>query len=96
MENDLEEDKYEALKRQLTIPEDHQLAIDTIRYWQLQVSQYPQLSKLAIDVMTILAAAADCKHTFSKLSELLDTWRQHMKPELLIALQSIRVGRLLG
>jgi hypothetical protein len=90
VEHDLKEDEYEAWKRQPTLLEDHQLAIDPIRYWQLQASQYPQLSKLAIDVMTIPAAAADCERTFSELSDLLGTRRLHIKPELLTALQSIK------
>jgi hypothetical protein len=90
VERDLKEDKYKAWKQQPTLPEDYQLEIDPIRYWQLQASQYPQLSKLTINVITILAAAADCERTFSKLSNLLGTRRLHIKPELLTALQSIK------
>jgi hypothetical protein len=96
VEHDLKEDEYEVWKRQPTLPEDHQLAIDPIRYWQLQASQYPQLSKLAIDVMTIPAAAADCERTFSELGDLLGTRRLHMKPELLAALQSIKSWKAIG
>ena len=90
MEHDLKEDEYEVWKQQPTLPEDHQLVIDPISYWQLQASQYPQLSKLAINVITILAAAVDCERTFSELSDLLGTWRLYIKPKLLTALQSIK------
>jgi hypothetical protein len=73
VEHDLKEDEYKVWKWQPTLLEDYQLAIDPIHYWQLQASQYPQLSKLAIDVITILAAAADCERTFSELGNLLGT-----------------------
>jgi hypothetical protein len=56
----------------------------------------PQRSKLAIDVMTIPAAAADCERTFSELSHLLGTQRLHMKPELLTALQNIKNWKAIG
>jgi hypothetical protein len=62
----------------------------------LQASQYLQLSKLAINVITILAAAADCKRTFSELGDLLGTQRLHIKPELLAALQSIKSWKAIG
>jgi hypothetical protein len=60
------------------------------RYWQLQASQYPQLSKLAIDIMTILAAVVDFERTFSELSDLFGTRRLHMKPGLLTTLHIIK------
>ena len=96
VEYSLREDEYEVWKRQPTLPEDHQLALDPIQYWQLQASRFPILAKFAIDVMTIPAAAADCERTFSELSDLLGTRRLHMKPELLAALQSIKSWKAIG
>ena len=65
-------------------------------YWESVVGQFPTLSKFAIDVLTIPAAAADCERTFSELGDMLGTRRLHMKPELVSALQSWKSWKRLG
>lgn len=65
-------------------------------YWQLRQQTYPVLSKLAIDVLTIPASAADCERTFSELGDMLGTRRLRMKPELINALQCIKSWKRAG
>ncbi|KAG9376877.1 Dimer-Tnp-hAT domain containing protein [Pyrenophora tritici-repentis] len=69
------------------------LAEDEYEIWKRQPAQLlgsSILSKFAIDVLTIPAAAADCERTFSELGDMLGTRRLHMKPELISALQSLK------
>ena len=51
------------------------MALNPLKYWQLQTQQYPTLAKFAINVLTIPASAADCERTFSELGDMLDTRR---------------------
>ncbi|KAG9387832.1 Dimer-Tnp-hAT domain containing protein [Pyrenophora tritici-repentis] len=75
------------------------LAEDEYEIWKRQPAQLlgsSLLSKFAIDVLTIPAAAADCERTFSELGDMLGTRRLHMKPELISALQSLKSWKRLG
>ncbi|KAG9376558.1 Dimer-Tnp-hAT domain containing protein [Pyrenophora tritici-repentis] len=74
------------------------LAEDEYEIWKRQPACWavPILSKFAIDVPTIPAAAADCERTFSELGDMLGTRRLHMKPELISALQSLKSWKRLG
>ena len=54
------------------------------------------LSKFAINVLTILALAADCERTFSELGDMLSTRRLRMKIELITALQCLKSWRRIG
>ena len=83
-------DEYERWKRVPAIAEDDLMALNPLKYWQLQTQQYPTLAKFAINVLTIPASAADCKRTFSELSNMLGTRRLQIKPKLLNALQCLK------
>jgi hypothetical protein len=89
-------DKYERWKRVPAIAEDDLIALNPLKYWQLQTQQYPTLAKFAINVLTIPALAANCKRTFSELSNMLGTRRLQIKPKLLNALQCLKSWRQLG
>jgi len=89
-------DEYERWKRVPAIAEDDPMALNPLKYWQLQTQQYPTLAKFAINVLTIPASAADCERTFSELGDMLGTRRLQMKPELLNALQCLKSWRRLG
>lgn len=89
-------DEYERWKRVPAIAEDDPMALNPLKYWQLQTQQYPTLAKFAINVLTIPASAADCERTFSELGNMLGTRRLQIKPELLNALQCLKSWRQLG
>jgi hypothetical protein len=52
--------------------------------------QYPNLSKLAIDVLLIPASSCDCERMFSELGDLLEPRRRKLGPQLLAAMQCVR------
>ena len=47
-------------------------------------------------MLTIPTAAADCERTFSELGDMLGTRRLRMKPELITALQCLKIWRRIG
>jgi hypothetical protein len=96
VEASLAEDEYEIWKRQPALAEEDWLSLNPLLYWESVAGQFPILSKFAIDVLTIPAAAADCERTFSELGDMLGTRRLHMKPELISALQSLKSWKRLG
>ncbi|KAG9381621.1 Dimer-Tnp-hAT domain containing protein [Pyrenophora tritici-repentis] len=96
LEASLAEDEYEIWKRQPALAEEDWLSLNPLLYWESVAGQFPILSKFAIDVLTIPAAAADCERTFSELGDMLGTRRLHMKPELISALQSLKSWKRLG
>ncbi|KAI1512316.1 Dimer-Tnp-hAT dimerization containing protein [Pyrenophora tritici-repentis] len=96
LEASLAEDEYKIWKRQPALAEEDWLSLNPLLYWESVAGQFPILSKFAIDVLTIPAAAADCERTFSELGDMLGTRRLHMKPELISALQSLKSWKRLG
>ena len=52
--------------------------------------KYPQLSRFAIDILTILAPSCECERLFSELGDLLEPKRRAISSKLLAALQLIR------
>jgi hypothetical protein len=61
-----------------------------IKYWLGIRDQYPNLTKLAIDVLSIPASSCECEQVFSELGDLLEPCRRNIGPELLAAIQCIR------
>jgi hypothetical protein len=70
VEANLKEDEYEIWKRQSALAEDDKMALNPLLYWQSVAGQFPVLSKFAIDILTIPAAATDCERTFSELGNM--------------------------
>ncbi|KAF7574089.1 hypothetical protein PtrM4_057120 [Pyrenophora tritici-repentis] len=96
VEAGLREDEYEIWRRQPALAEEDRLSLNPLLYWESVAGQFPLLSKFAINILTIPAAAADCERTFSELGDMLGTRRLHMKPELVAALQSLKSWKRLG
>ena len=95
----MQKDDIDELKRwdnEPNVPDNHPFALDPIQHWLTKETDYPTLSKMALDILSIPAAAADCERTFSELGDLLETRRLSMKPDLLSALQSLRSWKRLG
>jgi hypothetical protein len=61
-----------------------------IRYWIELASKYTNLSRLAIDLLTIPASSCECKRLFSELRDLLEPCRCKIGAKLLAALQLTR------
>jgi hypothetical protein len=61
-----------------------------VQYWIQMSSKYPNLSRFAIDILTILASSCDCERLFSELGDLLKPRRRALGDQLLSALQLIR------
>ena len=67
-----------------------------IQYWLDLKPQYPQLSQMAIDILSIPASSCDCERMFSELGDLLEPRRRHMGSGLLAALQCVRSWQKAG
>ena len=89
-------DEFEEWKKLDSLPRNHPLAIDPIQYWLTQKRAYPTLSCMALDILSILAGAADCKRSFSEVGYLLGTRRLTMNTDLLSALQCLRSWKRIG
>ncbi|KAI1675945.1 hypothetical protein L13192_02692 [Pyrenophora tritici-repentis] len=63
---------------------------NAVRYWMTMAPKYPQLSRFAIDILTIPASSCECERLFSELGDLLEPKRRAIGSELLAALQLIR------
>jgi hypothetical protein len=89
--NTTEEDEYERWKRSEPRAEKgSDYANNPIRYWVELRNRYPNLSKLALNVLSIPASSCECERLFSKLGDLLEPRRRAIKPQLLAALQCVR------
>ena len=56
------------------------------KYWVGLQDRYPNLSKLALDVLSIPASSCECERVFSELGDLLEPRRRKISPELLAAI----------
>ncbi|KAG9375814.1 Dimer-Tnp-hAT domain containing protein [Pyrenophora tritici-repentis] len=61
-----------------------------IKYWVSMRDCYPSLSKLVLDVLSILASSCECERLFSELGDLLEPRRRRLGPQLLAAIQCVR------
>jgi hypothetical protein len=63
---------------------------NVVRYWIDLALKYPNLSRLAVDILTIPASSCECERLFSELGDLLEPKRRKIGAKLLAALQLIR------
>jgi hypothetical protein len=63
---------------------------NAVQYWITMRPKYPQLSKVAIDILTIPASSCECECLFSELGDPLESKRRAIGSELLAAFQLIR------
>jgi hypothetical protein len=84
-------DEYERWKRcEPRAEKSTEAANNPIKYWVEQRNRYPQLSQLALDVISIPASSCDCERMFSELGDLLEPRRRSISPQLLAAIQCVR------
>ena len=69
---------------------------DPIRYWIELQPKYPNLARLAFDVLTIPASSCECERLFSELGDLLEPKRRKIGAQLLATLQCIRAWTRAG
>ena len=87
---------FEQWKARRPVPFDDEAAKDPIGWWRMQRSEYPCLSQLAIDILTIPASSADCERAFSEAGDLLEPRRSRLEPEIIGALQCLRSWSRVG
>jgi hypothetical protein len=64
-----DEDEYKTWKRvKLIVAE----GVDPIKYWVELWERYPNLSKFAIDMLSIPGLSCECERLFSELGDLLE------------------------
>ena len=91
------EDEFEQWKRcEPCAAKGSTHATDPIQYWVELRDRYPNLSQLAIDVLSIPASSCECERCFSELGDLLEPRRRGISPELLAAIQCTRRWRRAG
>ncbi|KAG9376615.1 Pyruvate dehydrogenase E1 component protein [Pyrenophora tritici-repentis] len=86
------EDEYEQWKREPIVGK----GTDPIQYWFGLRDQYPNLSKMALTILSIPASSCECERVFSELGDLPEPRRRCISPELLAALHSVRRWRRAG
>ena len=89
--NTTDDDEFEQWKRSEPRAEkgsNH--ANNPIKYWVELRDRYPNLSKLALDMLSIPASSCECERLFSELRDLLEPRRRATKPQLLAAIQCVR------
>jgi hypothetical protein len=92
-----EEDEFERWKRcEPCAAKGSEHAINPIKYWVELRDRYPNLSELALDVLSIPASSCECERVFSELGDLLEPCRRGISPELLAAIQCNRRWRRAG
>ena len=86
---DLDEfQRWKLLERNL--PWDHEYSVNPIAYWISLEAAYPNLSRLAIDVLSIPASSCYCERMFSEVGDLLEPKRRKLSAQLLAAIHCVR------
>jgi hypothetical protein len=92
-----QEDKYARWNRcELVAEKDSPNALNPIQYWIGLRNRYLNLSRLALDVLSITASSCECERMFSELGDLLEPRRRSISPQLLAAVQCVRRWRRAG
>jgi hypothetical protein len=87
--SELDEYQEWKLREPIAVKDGHD-ANNPVEYWVALRHQYPNLSKLAIDVLSIPASSCNCERMFSELGNLLEPRRRKLGPQLLAAMQCVR------
>lgn len=86
-----DDNKFELWKRSEPVAsKGSEAAKNPIKYWVNLRDRYPNLSKLALDILSIPASSCECERVFSELGDLLEPCRQGIAPELLAATHCTR------
>ncbi|RYN61322.1 hypothetical protein AA0117_g13005 [Alternaria alternata] len=74
-------DKYKRWKaREPKVTKDSYAAVHLIKYWVGLRDRYPNLARMAIDVLSIPASSCECERMFSELGDLLEPRRRQISP----------------
>jgi hypothetical protein len=88
---DNEEDEYESWKRSESVAKRGSDSVNyPIKYWVGLQDRYPNISKFAIDMLSIPGSSCECERMFSELGDLLEPRRRNISPQLLAAIQCNR------
>lgn len=68
----------------------HKEGPTALQYWQQLAPKYPNLSRLALDVLTIPASSAECERVFSCTGDITEPQRRKMGSQLLAALVCVQ------
>ncbi|KAI8395983.1 hypothetical protein FOFC_21513, partial [Fusarium oxysporum] len=74
-------DEYEAWQ-QSWVPTDTDIR-DPIAYWQDNRAQYPRLSRMALDFLTIQPMSAECERLFSAAGRLVTPLRSRLEVDII-------------
>ena len=88
---DNEEDEYESWKRSEPVAKKGSPnANNPIKYWVGLQDSYANLSKFAINMLSIPGSSCECERLFSELGDLLEPRQRNISPRLLAAIQCVR------
>jgi hypothetical protein len=79
-------DEYTRWKLEPWVP----FVDNPITYWFLRRRDYPNFTRLALDVLSIPASSCDFERMFSELGDLVQPKRRKISAQLLVAIQSVR------
>lgn len=95
--NNIDENEYTRWKTCEPVAEkDSPNALNPTQYWMGLREQYPNLSRLALDILSIPASSCECERMFSELGDLLEPRRRNISPQLLAAIQCVRRWKRAG
>jgi hypothetical protein len=95
--DDSELDEYERWKRwEPRAEKGSEAANNPIKYWVGLRDRYPDLARIALDLISIPASSCECERMFSELGDLLEPRRRAISPQLLAAIQCVRRWRKAG
>jgi hypothetical protein len=86
--DDRDLDKYQQWKKWGPRAEKgSEAANNPIKYWVGLRDSYPNLARMALDLISIPASSCAYERMFSELGELLEPQRRAISPQLLVAIQ---------
>jgi hypothetical protein len=63
---------------------------DPVQYWISKQSEYPRLSRMALDVMTVPAMSAECERLFSAVGLMVTPLRNRLDASTIGLIQTLR------
>ncbi|RKK77817.1 hypothetical protein BFJ71_g16647 [Fusarium oxysporum] len=63
---------------------------DSVQYWISKQSEYPRLSRMALDVMTVRAMSAECERLFSAVGLMVTPLRNRLDASTIGLIQTLR------
>ncbi|WQF76861.1 Putative HAT dimerization domain, ribonuclease H-like superfamily [Colletotrichum destructivum] len=87
-EHELVEDEFE---RWLSTKNDvHSKHDNPLEYWSAKRFEYPRVARMAIDVLSVPAMAAECERTFSSAGSMVSHKRHRLDASTIAVTQTVR------